>query len=237
MPKKKKINTKKFEIARRQEVNVDSLLPVIQNLTGQGFNLSDVGMLLGYAGDKPDRWLYNLRQKYPEINDAITIGRQAANAELIRTAFQEATGYWIEEEEVLAENIPHFPAPDVPFGEPKPMQDKYINKEKKTKRKFIQPNTQLLFKLLCCRLPEFFSDVRKVEIDKRSLELKGTISDEIKSFAGALYRAINTDDLNNSTKGVEPHEVEAVFEPSTVLPNGDKTHQDDVGSPNEEIKV
>ena len=105
---------------------------------------------------------------------------------------------------------------DKPFGPAKPMQDRYINKSRKTKRRFIQPNTQLLFKLMCCRMPEFFSDTRKVEIDKRTLELKGDVSAEIKGFAGALYKAMTGTDIPNSKK-IDSVEVETKFEPE--IPN------------------
>ena len=206
--------TKRYEIARRSEINADALLPVIQNLTAEGYNLSDVGMLLGYCGDSPANWLYNLRKKHPEITDAIQIGRQAANTELIRTAFQESVGYWIEEEEIFANNVPVIPVSDKPFGPAKPMQDRYINKSRKTKRRFIQPNTQLLFKLMCCRMPEFFSDTKKVEINKKSLELKGTIEQEIKQFAGALYKIVSGEDILDSKKQIDNEEIiEAKFEP------------------------
>lgn len=205
---KHKIKTeiKKFEIAKRTDLNPDNLLPVIQNLTALGFTIADVGIMLGYCGKDPEGWFYRLKEKYPDINKALEIGKNLGDIELIKTAMQESLGYWIEEDEILSENV--FEIPVVGLGEKcKPMKDKWVKKEKKTKRKFIQPNTQLLFKLLCCRLPEFFSDVKKIEVDKRSISLKGNIEEEIKQFAGALLHNI-----------AEP--IEAEFEPTNVRDTG-----------------
>ena len=209
MPKKKiKKEIKKFEIARRTDLNPENLLPVIQNLTAYGFNLADIGVLLGYVGKDPTAWLYNLRQKYPDVEEALQVGKQLGNIELIKTAIQESLGYWIEEEEIFANNVPVIPVSDKPFGPAKPMQDRYINKSRKTKRKFIQPNTQLLFKLMCCRMPEFFSETHKIQIDKRSIELKGNIEQEIRQFAGALLHVVDAEFEPKETKDEKVLEVQ-----------------------------
>lgn len=221
MPKKQiKKEIKKFEIARRTDLNPETLLPVIQNLTAYGFNIADIGIMLGFVGSDPEGWFYRLKEKYPEINKALEIGKNLGDIELIRTAIQESLGYWIEEEEVLSQNV--FEIPVVGLGEKcKPMQDKWVKKDKKTKKRYIQPNTQLLFKLLCCRLPEFFSDVKKIEVNKRSISLKGNIEDEIKQFAGALLHTI------------KPEITEAEFEPKNVSDAGTVLPNDSNESPRE----
>lgn len=203
MVKRVKKEIKKFEIARRTDLNPETLLPVIQNLTAYGFNIADIGIMLGYTGADPEGWFYRLQEKYPNVEEALKVGKSLGDIELIKTAMQESLGYWIEEEETFAENV--FNIPVVGLGEPaKPIQDKFVNKNKKTKKRYIQPNTQLLFKLLCCRLPEFFSDVKKIEVNKRSISLKGTIEEEIKQFAGALLHTIN------------PEMIETDFEPKNI---------------------
>jgi len=189
---KKKIQNNTFELVKRTELD-EKFVPVVHNLLSQGYDLADVGMLLGFAGKHPERWLKQLSEKIPDLQKAIELGTQAANIQLIKTAFQEATGYWIEEEEIYAEIEKIFPVPNVNNGGPlatgiKPYY-RYRDKSRKTKKKFIQPNTQLLFKLLCCRLPQYFSDTRNIQIDKRSLELKGNVEEEIRNFAGALMEA------------------------------------------------
>jgi len=65
----------------------------------------------------------------------------------------------------------------------------YIEKSRKTKQKHVRPDTSLLFKLLCNRLPEYFSDTRKFEIDKRSVNAKVDMNKEISEFAGKLMDA------------------------------------------------
>lgn len=190
MAKRKLTTAKKFEIARRSDFS-DVLLPVIQNLTANGYNLSDVGTLLGYAGQDPEGWLERLRERYPDLKEAIQVGKEVANAELVRTAFQEAVGYWIEEEEIYANYNKE--------------EHTFLDKSKKTKRRFISPNTQLLFKLLCCRMPEYFSDTRKIQVDKRSIEVKANIEEEIKGFAGALLEAAGVKHIDS--KEILPNEV------------------------------
>lgn len=210
MPRKKQQTIdKKYELSRH-DYNV-SLLPVIQNLTAQGYSIADIGLLIGFGGRQPKSWMERLTNNNPEIKDAIELGKKAADAELIETAVKAATGYWIEEEEIEYDNLPFFPAPDKPFGDAKPMQHKYIAKKKKVKKYFVQPNSQLLFKLLCNRMPEHFSDVRKVEVDKRELKLKADLTEkEIRQFAGNLYEALVGDEEIRPVKLVESKEVDNV---------------------------
>ena len=171
---------KKFELQKSTELSPD-ILPVIQNLATQGFTLADIGMFLGFAGKDPEGWIRRLQEKYPDIKEALQVGKSAADMELIRTAFNEAVGYWIEEEEVTQQKIQN------PTD---PTKTKWVDKWKKNKKRFVAPNAVLLFKLLCSRLPEYFSDIRKIEVDKKIMELKGNIDDEILEFAGALGEAV-----------------------------------------------
>lgn len=182
---------KKFELQKTNELSAD-LLPAIQNLAAQGFTLADIGMFLGFTGSDTEGWMRRLQEKFPATKDALQAGKDAADMELIRTAFQEATGYWIEEEELTKQKI------QSPID---PTKTQWIDKWKKTKKRFIPPNAVLLFKLLCSRLPEYFSDIRKIEVDKRTLELKGSIDDEILDFAGALGEAVRR-------KKIESREIE-----------------------------
>ena len=39
-------------------------------------------------------------------------------------------------------------------------------------------------------MPEYFQDIQKVEINKKSIEIKAITESEIKSFAGRLMEAI-----------------------------------------------
>jgi hypothetical protein len=190
---KKKPKTK-YQIKRRTPFN-DDLLPVIQNLTAEGRSLADIGMLLGYAGKSPAMWMRFLKNKHPEVADAIETGAQMADTKLIVTAFDAATGYDVEEVDI------EYIAKPVIDGKGLDKIE-YIEKSRKTKQKHIRPDTSLLFKLLCNRLPEYFSDIRKFEIDKRSANVKIDMNKEISEFAGKLMQA------TKDRKQVESKEVE-----------------------------
>lgn len=80
---------------------------------------------------------------------------------------------------------------DIPVGE-------------KRKKKHSKRNDQLLKFLLSNRLPEYFSDTKKIEINKKSIEIKADTEEQIKSFAGKLIDSLKED-----------HIIEAEFEPNS----------------------
>jgi len=180
MTKNKK---QKFEIEKYKPVDFEPLLPVIQNLTAQGYNLADIGMLLGYAGNSKV-WLSNLKKTHPEIQQAIEAGKDLADVELVKTAFKEATGYTIEEVET---EYKLFQNPN------DPTKTKWVAVKKKKKPKIVQPNAILLWKLLCSRLPDYFQDSKKIEINKTNLEIKDVTAEEIRRFAGKFSKIIDAE--------------------------------------------
>ena len=182
----------KYELAKRTALD-NTFIPVIHNLLTKGYTLADVGMLIGYSGKDSEGWLRRLSADNTDLDLAIQEGIEAANIELIKTAFNECMGYWVEEEDITAQKEKITP-------KGKNTYYKWTEKWKKTKKRFIPPNTALLFKLLCCRMPAYFSDLKKVEIDKRTLELQANLEDEILGFAGALAAAVQK-------KQVESQEV------------------------------
>lgn len=180
MPKK----TTKYAIEKRQKLNVEPLLPIIQNLTAQGYNLSDIGMLLGYAGKDVKSWFYALRKDNPEIEQAIEAGKNLADVELVKTAFKEITGYTVDEVETTYKAIQDPKNPD---------RTKWVAVGKKKKPKYIQPNAILLWKMLCSRLPDYFVDSKKIEINKTNLEIKDVTAEEIRRFAGKFSKIIDAE--------------------------------------------
>jgi len=183
----KKRTIKKFEIQKRSDISAD-LLPVVQNLTAQGYTLADVGILLGFAGKDPEGWLKRLEAKFPTLAEAIQAGKSMGDIELVKTAFEQALGHWVDGGEEIRYKAIQDPQ--------NPTKVKWIQSaKKKLPAKFIPGNGKLLFQLLCSRLPEYFSDTRRVEIDKKVLELKGNVKDEILGFAGALAAAVENKEI------------------------------------------
>ena len=175
----------KYELAKRTALD-NTFIPVIHNLLTKGYTLADVGMLIGYSGKDSEGWLRRLSADNTDLDLAIQEGIEAANIELIKTAFNECMGYWVEEEDITAQKEKITP-------KGKNTYYKWTEKWKKTKKRFIPPNTALLWKLLMSRMPQHFNESKRIEIDKKSIELKGEIESEIKSFAGQLMDALSDD--------------------------------------------
>ena len=162
--------------------------------------MADIGMMIGYSGKNPSAWIRFLKNKHPEVADALEAGAKMADAKLVVTAFDVATGYDIEEEEIEYINKPII---DTATGK---ARAKYIERSRKTKRKHIKPDPSLLFKLLCNRLPEYFSDIKKFEVNKQSISANVDMNKEIGEFAGKLMQ------VANKRKKVESKQVETEVE-------------------------
>ncbi len=188
-----KIKEKKYEIKKRTPFS-HNLLPVIQNLVAEGRSLADIGMMLGYAGKSPKSWMNYLKKNHPDVEDALEAGRKMADTKLVVTAFDVATGYDVEEVHVEMINNPRLNG----TGE---VQNHYVEKGRKTITKHIKPDAGLLFRMLCNRLPEHFSDTKTIDINKRSLDIHATVTAEIQEFAGKLI------DTAKRRKKVESKEV------------------------------
>ncbi len=99
-------------------------------------------------------------------------------------AIRAALGYEYEESYQNYLKVPKGYNDD---GTPK-MLDVPSNRQVKKKRAL--PNESLLRFILKCRLPEYFSDIQRVEINKKTIEIKETTQKEIEGFAGKLFEAI-----------------------------------------------
>ena len=170
----------KYTIKKRTPFS-HSLLPVIESLASEGRSLADIGMMLGYAGKSPKQWMNYLKKNHPDVEDALEAGRKMADTKLVVTAFDVATGYDVEEVQVEMINNPRISSGEV--------QNHFVEKSRKTTTKHIKPDSGLLFRMLCNRLPEYFSDTKTIDINKRSLDVHATVTAEIEDFAGKLIDA------------------------------------------------
>ena len=73
--------------------------------------------------------------------------------------------------------------------------------EKKIKKKHARGNETLLKFILSNRMPEYFSDVKRLEINKKTIQIKESTAEEIKSFAGKLASVIEADFVDSSSTG------------------------------------
>lgn len=180
-----------------KKINFDmSLLPVIQNLATLGKSEADIGMIIGYTGRKPGKFLEQLKKDCPDVVIALEVGRRLADTELVTTAFEAAVGYDYTEETKDFKIVRTY---DEETGD-LISEDKVLMKHKKMK-KHQRPDSAILRMLLVSRLPDYFIDSKKVTLTQ-VMDADPT-EDEIRRFAGKLM------ELVNPTKVIEAEIIDA----------------------------
>ena len=167
-----------------------ALTLVVKDLIGANQSVSDVGVIIGALGENSSKWLNDLKRECTSVEEFVEIARQRADIALIVSAVKTALGYEYQETD---QTFIRVPAGYDEAGIPK-MREVPSSKKVKTKRAL--PNEALLRFILRCRLPEYFSDVRKVEINKKVVEIKGDAEKEIREFGRKLLESIDNDNKN-----------------------------------------
>lgn len=163
---------------------------------------ADIGIILGCLGKDSIKWLKDLKKECLTVDEFIEAARQRADIALVAAAVEAALGYNYEE---VDQDYIRIPAGYDDLGSPVMRE---IPGNKRIKTRHAKKNDALLKFILKNRLPEYFQDVQKVEINKQSIEIKAITESEIKSFAGRLLNAIEDDKMEAIT-------VEVNTEPST----------------------
>ena len=144
-------------------------------------------MVLGALGEDSLNWLKDLKAECTTVDEFIEIARQRADIALIVQAVKCALGYEYKEEDKTYRNIlNHRDETGAPV-----MKEVVEGRKVKTKRAL--PNEALLRFLLKCRLPEYFIDVQKVEINTKVIEIKGNAEKEIREFGRKLLESIKNE--------------------------------------------
>jgi hypothetical protein len=149
---------------------------VAKDLLENNQNIADVGVILGALGEDSLKWLKDLKTECANVDEFIELATKRADIALIVAAVKCALGYeYIE----IDENFLKVPDGYDKLGIPK-MREVPSNKKVKTKRAL--PNEALLRFILKCRLPEYFQDVQRVEINKKTIEIKELAGRQIEEF-------------------------------------------------------
>jgi hypothetical protein len=141
-------------------------LPIIQNLTAQGFTEAEIGAVVGYQGENTGIWISNLMQANPEVKDALKTGRRIADANLVANMYHTAVGYDYEEVEEI----------ETPKG---------VTIKRKLKHQPGSPQMQIF--LACNHMPELYKN--RVETTKRGFTLNTNVEisgEQIEKLAGKL---------------------------------------------------
>jgi hypothetical protein len=160
---------------------------VAKDLLENNQNIADVGTIIGALGEDSLKWLKDLKAECTTIDQFIEIARQRADIALIVAAVKCALGYEYQEEDKTYRNIlNHRDETGAPV-----MKEIVDGRKVKTKRAL--PNEALLRFILKCRLPEYFSDIQRVEINKKVIEIKGNAEKEIREFGRKLLESIKNE--------------------------------------------
>lgn len=168
----------------KKDVNAAFAL-VAKDLLENNQSVADIGAIVGALGEDSLKWLKDLKAECRTIDEFIEIARQRADIALIVAAVKTALGYEYQETD---QSFIRVPAGYDNAGIPK-MREAPSSKKVKTKRAL--PNEALLRFILKCRLPEYFQDTQRIEINKKTIEIKEIAQKEIESFAGKLLEAID----------------------------------------------
>lgn len=95
-PNSGKLAPKIFQRDIAEDFNTQ-LLPVIQNLTALGYQDTEIGTVVGFAGQLTKDWLKSLMKERQDVAEAIKTGRLLAKAALIAKLVQVSLGYDYEE--------------------------------------------------------------------------------------------------------------------------------------------
>ena len=160
---------------------------VAKDLLENNQSVADIGAIVGALGEDSLKWLKDLKAECSSIDEFIEIARQRADIALIVAAVKCALGYEYQEEDKTYRNIlNHRDETGAPV-----MKEIVDGRKVKTKRAL--PNEALLRFILKCRLPEYFQDVQRVEINKKVIEIKELAGKEIKEFGRKLLESIGNE--------------------------------------------
>ena len=174
-------------MGRPKKTVVDALAIIATDLLADNQSVADVGIILGTLGEGSLKWLEDLKAECTTIDEFLAVAKQRADIALIAAATKEAMGYEFEETD---QNFVKNPRKD-DEGNVEMIEEK---SNKKVKHRVARPNDQLLRFLLRCRLPEYFTETQKIEINKKTIEIKQIAEQEIRGFGQKLIDAIDAED-------------------------------------------
>jgi len=168
----------------KKDLNKDLALAV-SDLIEANQTTADIGTIIGCLGKDSIKWLKDLKNECTTVDEFIEAARQRADIALVAAAVEAAIGYEYEE---VDQSYLRVPAGYDELGDPIIRE---VPGNRKVKTRHAKKNDALLKFILKNRMPEYFQDIQKVEINKKSIEIKSITESEIKSFAGRLMEAIS----------------------------------------------
>ena len=163
---------------------------VAKDLLQNNQSVADIGVIVGALGEDSLKWLKDLKAECSSVDEFIELATKRADIALIVAAVKTALGYEYSETD---QSFIRVPAGYDDAGIPK-MREVPSSKKVKTKRAL--PNEALLRFILKCRLPEYFQDTQRIEINKKTIEIKEIAQKEIEDFGRKLLESIKNENQN-----------------------------------------
>lgn len=132
--------------------------------------------------------LEKLKKECTDVDEFLAIASKRANVAIVTAAIEAAIGYEYEETVTEMRSMPKYDENGSPIIIDVPASKKIYKKHSKR-------DPSLLKFILLNRLPEYFSDTKKVEINKKTIEIKADTEAEIRSFAGRLMDAFKDEGI------------------------------------------
>lgn len=165
-------------MARPHKNPVMALALVAKDMLENNASLSDVGTILGTLAVENDKWLKDLKKQCSTMEEFIEFASKRADIALISAAMKEAIGYDYEEVQTETRKVP-----DTLDENDEVLTYKWVETGiKKIKKRHQKGNDNLLRFILKNRLPAYFQDIQRVEINKKTIEVRQIAEDEIKEF-------------------------------------------------------
>ena len=157
---------------------------VVEDLIKNNQDISDIGTIIGALGEDSTKWLSDLKKECASVEEFVEVARQRADIALIVAAVKCALGYeYQEEDRTYRKILNHRDETGAPVM-------KEVIDGRKVKIKRALPNEALLRFILKCRLPEYFQDTQRIEINKKTIEIKEVAQKEIEEFGRKLLESI-----------------------------------------------
>ena len=166
-----------------------ALMQITKDVVSESPDIASLGLIIGCLGSDV-KALQKLKKEAGSVEEFLSLAGELANVSLVASATKAAIGYDVDEVQTEYANKVN---PVYAYGTKDQVLVKEVETGRKVTRKHIRPSEALLKFLLSNRLPQYFSDTRKVEINKTVKEIKADTEEEIKAFAGKLLEAVTVD--------------------------------------------
>ncbi len=210
--------TKKRKNKVRKDAKYDKVkvVPIVRSLVGLGFTETEIGIVLGVA----ESTLHSWKQRYPQLFEANTEGKQIMKGILCAEMFRAATGYDYEEEDTTLRDIVETDEDGNPTGKVTQVKVKTVVHKKH------QPGNTHLQEFLANNLMKDTFPRNPTQVTENIVTLIGSVEpDRVRQFAGRLM-----DLIDSPRKQVESKELPVEIK-NTPEVKSEEMSVDEFGNP------